>query len=84
MRRQIVAASALGVFAVAASVQIGAQAPASAAPTFNKDIAPILYKNCTNCHRPAEIGPMSLITYSDTRPWARSIATRVANGTMPP
>src|SRR5919204_72571 len=57
---------------------------AEAGPTFSRDVAPILYKNCTNCHRPGEIGPMSLLTYADGRPWAKSIATRVANGTMPP
>ena len=61
-----------------------AAASAYAAPTFSKDVAPILYKNCTNCHRPGEIAPMSLLTYADARPWARSIATRVANNTMPP
>jgi mono/diheme cytochrome c family protein len=60
-------------------------APSAAnAPTFSKDVAPIFYKNCTSCHRPGEIAPMSLLTYQDARPWARSIATRVASGTMPP
>src|SRR4051812_30493353 len=53
-------------------------------PTFTKDVAPILYKNCTGCHRPGEIAPMSLLTYKEARPWAKSIGTRVANGTMPP
>src|SRR5262245_37217099 len=56
----------------------------AATPTFSKDVAPILFKNCTNCHRPGEIAPMSLLTYADARPWVRSIATRVANNTMPP
>jgi len=60
-----------------------AGAPA-AAPTFTKDIAPIFYANCTSCHRPGEIAPMSLLTYKDTRPWAKSIAAKVADGTMPP
>jgi hypothetical protein len=55
-----------------------------AVPTFNKDVAPILYANCTTCHRPGEIAPMSLLTYRDARPWARSIAMQVAKGTMPP
>jgi mono/diheme cytochrome c family protein len=55
-----------------------------AAPTFSKDIAPIFYANCTSCHRPGEIAPMSLMTYKDARPWAKSIATKVADGTMPP
>ena len=61
-----------------------AAAAGSASPTFNKDIAPIFYANCTSCHRPGEIAPMSLITYKDARPWAKSIATKVADGTMPP
>ena len=84
MTRQIVAAAALGVFSVAASVQTAAQDRPAAAPTFSKDVAPILYKNCANCHRAGEIGPMALLTYNDARPWAKSIATRVSNGTMPP
>ncbi|HEY7292500.1 MAG TPA: hypothetical protein VH583_21870 [Vicinamibacterales bacterium] len=65
----------------AAATPSFAQAPA---PTFSKDVAPILYKNCTNCHRPGEIAPMSLLTYADARPWVRSIQTRITNGTMPP
>jgi hypothetical protein len=38
--------------------------------TFTKDVAPILYRSCIRCHRPDEIAPMSLLTYSDARPWA--------------
>ncbi len=49
-------------------------AAAGAAPTFTKDIAPIFYANCTSCHRPGDIAPMSLMTYKDARPWAKSIA----------
>ena len=41
--------------------------------TFSKDIAPILQRSCQNCHRPDGGAPMSLITYEETRPWARSI-----------
>src|SRR4029453_10492089 len=58
--------------------------PAAAAPTYSKDVAPILFAQCTTCHRPGEIAPMSLLTYKDARPWARSIAAKVADGTMPP
>jgi hypothetical protein len=84
MKREIVAVAACAVLAaIASSAPMRAQAPA-AAPTFSKDVAPILYKNCTNCHRAGEIGPMALVTYNDARPWAKSIATRVTNGTMPP
>jgi hypothetical protein len=53
-------------------------------PTFSKDVAPILFKNCTSCHRPGEIAPMSLLTYKDARPWARSIRQEVSLGQMPP
>jgi hypothetical protein len=56
----------------------------AAAPTFNKDVAPIFFANCTSCHRPGDIAPMSLLTYKDARPWAKAIASKVADGTMPP
>ena len=69
-------------FAVAVSSAAYGQAPS--APTFSRDVAPILYKNCTNCHRPGEIGPMPLRTYAEARPYARAIAAKVADGTMPP
>ena len=52
--------------------------------TFTKDVAPIFYKNCTGCHRPGEIAPMSLLTYNEARPWAKSIREKVANRDMPP
>jgi len=53
-------------------------------PTFSADVAPILYNNCATCHRPGEIAPMSLLTYEQTRPWAKSIKEKVALGQMPP
>src|SRR6185437_4812650 len=53
-------------------------------PTFTKDVAPILQRSCQNCHRPGSIAPMSLLTYKDARPWARSIKTKVALRQMPP
>jgi hypothetical protein len=53
-------------------------------PTFSKDVAPILYKNCTTCHRPGEIAPMSLLSYKEARPWAKSIKEAVAGRVMPP
>jgi hypothetical protein len=57
---------------------------AFAAPTFNRDILPIFQKNCQSCHRPGEIGPMPLLTYTETRPWAKAIKGEVAMGKMPP
>ena len=62
----------------------GQAAPPTPPPTFAKDVAPILYANCVSCHRPGEMGPMSLINYQDVRPWARSIRERVASRNMPP
>src|SRR5262245_34809236 len=52
--------------------------------TFTKDVAPIFFNNCTECHRPGEIAPMSLLSYKDARPWARSIREKVLNREMPP
>ena len=56
----------------------------TASVTFTKDVAPIFYKNCAYCHRPGEIAPMSLMTFKDARPWAKSIREKVLDGTMPP
>ena len=52
--------------------------------TFTKDVAPILQDKCEVCHRPNNIGPMSLISYEEVRPWARSIRSRVISREMPP
>jgi hypothetical protein len=73
------------VLARGAAVEPQYAAPSAAgAPTFTKDVAPILFKNCAGCHRPGEIAPMSLLTYEDARPWAKAIRDEVADGTMPP
>ena len=53
-------------------------------PTFSKDVAPILQKNCQTCHRPGEGGPFSLLTYDDARPMAFSIKRVVSQKIMPP
>lgn len=52
--------------------------------TFAKDVAPIVYKNCTGCHRPGEVAPFSLMSYKDARPWARAIREKVTSRDMPP
>jgi hypothetical protein len=61
-----------------------AAAQSAATPTFTKDVAPIFQAKCEACHRPESIAPMSLRTYEESRPWARSIKTRVASRQMPP
>ena len=53
-------------------------------PTFSKDVAPIIFKNCAGCHRPGEIAPMSLLTYEEARPWAKAIRDEVGDRHMPP
>src|SRR5580704_8920283 len=57
---------------------------ATGAVTFNKDVLPILQANCQQCHRPGEIAPMSLLTYTDARPWAKAIKAAVVAQKMPP
>jgi peroxiredoxin len=52
--------------------------------TFHKDVAPILQKNCQNCHRPGEVGPFSLMTYKQAVTWAEDVKEYTANRTMPP
>ncbi|MEK7833251.1 MAG: cytochrome c, partial [Acidobacteriota bacterium] len=52
--------------------------------TFSKDIAPIFYKSCAECHRPGEGAPFSVLSFKDVRPWAKSIKEKVALKTMPP
>jgi hypothetical protein len=76
-------ASAICLGALVAAAPQSAKPPA-AVPTYTKDIAPILFKNCTGCHRPGEIGPMSLLTYDDVRPRAKDIRDKIDEGAMPP
>jgi len=53
-------------------------------PTFNRDVAPILYEKCARCHRPGEVAPFSLLTYSDAAKRASLIATVTGSRIMPP
>jgi len=57
---------------------------ASSGPTFNKDVLPVLQKNCQTCHRPGQIAPMSFLDYKSTRPWAKAMKTAVESRKMPP
>ncbi len=56
----------------------------AASPTFTKDVAPILQRSCQGCHRPGEAAPFSLLTYEQTRPWAKAIRAAVLTRKMPP
>jgi hypothetical protein len=52
--------------------------------TFNRDVLPILQEHCQTCHRPGEVGPMALLTYEGTRPWAKAMKAAVLARKMPP
>src|SRR5271169_6797955 len=63
---------------------LGAGVVQAATPTYNKDVATILWKNCAGCHRPGEIGPFSLLTYKDAAKRASFLADITASRRMPP
>ena len=69
---------------VALSNPVVAAENAEGAPTFNEDIAAILYDNCANCHRAGQVAPMALTSYRAARPWARAIKAKVRAREMPP
>jgi hypothetical protein len=76
----LVAVAFCGVF-----LAVGQEGPSSPKEvTYNRDVAPILYKNCVMCHRANDIAPMSLMTYKETLPWARAIRLAVVQRKMPP
>src|SRR5499426_4610085 len=72
------------VFFLAPSSSVDGLTKSKAAVTFDKDVAPIFFKSCVECHRPGEAAPMSLLSYKDARPWARSIREKVLSREMPP
>lgn len=75
--------AALAVVSAALTAANLAAAPAEA-PTYSRDLAPIFFEHCGQCHRPGAVAPMSLLSYREARPWAKSIARAVSNREMPP
>jgi mono/diheme cytochrome c family protein len=88
LRVSTAAAAAASIALAWGFVGYAAPAEAPTAPTFTRDIAPILQRSCQNCHRPDGVAPMSLVTYEEVRPFARAIKQRTAigphRGVMPP
>jgi hypothetical protein len=80
MTRYVLAAVCIGASTLAAEDR----ATPSGAVTFNRDVLPILEKNCQTCHRPGEIAPMPFVTYRDVRPYAKAIKAAVLTHKMPP
>lgn len=70
----------LSAFA-ALSLRTAAEEPAV---TFTKDIAPMVFENCTTCHRPGEVGPFPLTTFAEVKKKAETIASALADHVMPP
>jgi hypothetical protein len=79
MRIRFCALVLMGMAAMAADTTTS-----SPAVTFNKDVLPILQRNCQTCHRPGQVAPMSFLTYQSTRPWAKAMKAAVAARKMPP
>ena len=78
-----------GFFCAAVALMVGAPLGGQAlaqesGPTFSRDVAPIFYEKCISCHREGEVAPMSLVTFREARPWARSIHEKVTTREMPP
>src|ERR1041385_4828951 len=87
MRKALLIAAVFALLGAAARSTTSAsdktKAPAKEV-TFNKDIAPIFFKSCAECHPPGEIAPFSVLSYKDVRPWAKSIRENVVSKEMPP
>jgi Tfp pilus assembly protein PilF len=78
-------AFAMGVLSAKSSPRLSPEGGSTGAPaTFNRDIAPILFRSCAMCHRPGEAGPFSLLTYADAKKHARQIADVTRSRAMPP
>src|SRR6478672_8540473 len=75
---------ALAVPLLALPFGASATLPQANVPTYSKDVAPIVQKNCQVCHRPGEAGPFSLLTYTDVRRRAPKIKKALVDGKMPP
>jgi mono/diheme cytochrome c family protein len=86
MKRSLRAVACAAMVFAFSALALPGSAPAGRAAevTFSRDVAPIFFKSCVNCHRPGEVAPMSLLTYKEARPWARSIKEKVATREMPP
>src|ERR1017187_6123702 len=84
-RNIALSAFAFGALLALPVSSIAADAPDANKPVaFAKDIAPIFQEKCQECHRAGSMAPMSLVTYEETRPWAKSIRQRVISRQMPP
>jgi mono/diheme cytochrome c family protein len=80
----VLACAFVAALAMPAAKAAGQGQTSPTGPTFTKDVLPILQRSCQKCHRPGTAAPMSLLSYQDVRPWARSIRQKVSTRQMPP
>ncbi len=80
----ILAAVAAGAWWMRSKSSLPAAGPFVKNPTFNRDVAPIVFRNCAPCHRPGQAGPFTLLTYADVQKRARQIAEITSQRVMPP
>jgi mono/diheme cytochrome c family protein len=84
MKHTTLATVIVSVFVLASTIAVHAEDKGSATPTFNKDVAPILFESCATCHRPGEAAPFSLLTYQDAKKHGDLIAQLTKSRQMPP
>jgi hypothetical protein len=66
------------------AIALAGETTSSTPVTFNKDVLPVLQKNCQSCHRPGQVAPMSFLSYTEVRPWAKAMKVAVLSKKMPP
>jgi hypothetical protein len=84
MRKALTITLLTGITTVALLFGRGAAPTAQGPITFSEHVAPIVFNNCTSCHRPGEAAPFSLMNYRDVRPLAKAIVAATSSRAMPP
>jgi hypothetical protein len=74
----------LSVFICGLTPRAPARPDTAPAPTFNRDVAPLLFDHCANCHHKGQAAPFTLLTYEDAKKHARDIARVTEDRYMPP
>src|SRR5437762_14088012 len=74
----------VGFFVAICAMTAALTLTAQAQITFTRNVAPILQERCQSCHHAGTFAPMSLVTYEETRPYAKAIKAKVAAREMPP
>ena len=84
MRRTTILVAATLALVIALAPATVAHKPITSKYTYHQDVFPVFEAKCSGCHAPNAVAPMSLLTYEDARPWARSIKDKVVTRSMPP